>query len=121
VKLLIDQDLAHRTASLLRERGHDAVNAREVEMSRAPDPLLIAFAIEHGRIIATLDSDYHRIIATEGLQQPSVILIREPSPTAKIASDLIHHVCQLFEHELQIGCLLTCTRKSVRLRHLPVR
>jgi predicted nuclease of predicted toxin-antitoxin system len=120
VRLLIDQDLSGGTAAMLRGLGHDAVNAREIGMDRSPDPLLIQFAIDHHRIVATLDSDYPRLVATNRMSRPSIIFLRVQCPTSKTASDLIDKVCLLYEDKLLAGCLLTCTLKSVRLRSLPI-
>lgn len=120
MRLLIDQDISGGTAALLRALGHEAVSAFEIGMGRSPDSMLIEFASKDNRVIATLDSDHHRIIAVGSLSQPSVILLREKSPTAQTASDLIHRVCSLYEEQLLSGCLLTCTVKSVRLRKIPL-
>ena len=120
MRLLIDQDLSGGTAALLRNLGHDAVSAFEVGLNRSPDSMLIEFALQESRVIATLDSDHHQIIAIGSLSRPSVILLRERSPTARTACDLIHQVCSLYEEQLLAGCLLTCTTKSVRLRKIPL-
>jgi len=120
MRLLIDQDISGGTAALLRALGHDAVSAFEIGMGRSPDPMLIEFALNDDRVLATLDSDHHQIIAVGLLSKPSVILLREKSPSARTASDLIHRVCSRYEDQLLSGCMLTCTVKSVRIRKIPL-
>ena len=65
MRLLIDQDIATRTASRHRDLGHDAVSAFEIGMNRLPDPELLEFALDESRILATLDYGHHRQMATE--------------------------------------------------------
>jgi predicted nuclease of predicted toxin-antitoxin system len=44
VKLLIDANLSHRVAELLREEGQDAVHVRERELAEAADEIILALA-----------------------------------------------------------------------------
>jgi predicted nuclease of predicted toxin-antitoxin system len=118
--LFIDQDVPGRTASLLRAVGHDAVSAFELGMSRATDETNIGFAAANGRVIATLDSDYHRILATEGRTQPSVIQLHGKEQSSRISSNLIDLASRRYETELLAGCLLSCSLGSMRLRMLPI-
>jgi len=57
LRLLIDQDFDQDILRGLRRRvpDLDAVTAYEVEMSEAPDPELLAWAAEAGRVIVTHD------------------------------------------------------------------
>jgi len=120
VKLLVDQDIHSHCAAMLRALGHDAINAFEIGMNRSEDVLLIQYAVQNGHVIATLDSDYHEIVATQSLLAPSVILLRERCPPAELATGLIHMACMGFAPELEKGCLLTCRSKGTRLRMLPI-
>jgi len=121
VKLLIDQDMHSGTAALLRDLGHDAMNLLETGLSRSPDDVVIEFAVSEGRVIATLDADYHRIVATQSRSTPSVIFLRVRTPTADVADDLIHTACSQFEPQLLAGRLLTCEASKMRTRLLPMR
>ena len=121
MKLLIDQNLPGEAATLLRELGHDAVSAAEIGLDRASDDVLIQFAKQDTRVIATLDGDYSQIISTRALSGPSVIFLRERTPNHVLASALIHEVCARYEPQLMAGCLITCTRKAVRVRALPIQ
>lgn len=105
---------------MLRELGYDAVSAREVGLNRAPDQHLIEFALKEDRVLATLDSDHHQIIATSNLAGPSVILIRVQGPSAEHASTLIHAVCQRYDRQLAQGCLVSCDNEGMRIRLLPI-
>jgi predicted nuclease of predicted toxin-antitoxin system len=89
-------------------------------MNRSEDLRLIEYAAQDGRVIATLDSDYHEIAATQSFASPSVILLRERCPPAELATELIHKACMAHGPELEKGCLLTCRSKGMRLRMLPI-
>jgi predicted nuclease of predicted toxin-antitoxin system len=120
VKLLIDQNLDRRTSALLRALGHDAQNAGELGLSTAPDQVILDLAVGQGRVIATMDSDFHVMIATRRLALPSTILIRVHSPKATLACELIHSVCNRFSEQLFRGCLVTVDGESARVRDLPI-
>ena len=120
MRLLIDQNLPSATASLLRALGHDAVSARDLSMSRDEDEELIAVALRDKRVIATLDGDFHALIVTQGLSEPSTIFIRVHAPPANVAREMIHNICTLFEERLLAGCLITVTEEAVRIRSLPL-
>ena len=120
MRLLIDQNLPSDTASLLRTLGHDAVNARDLSMNRDEDEELLAVAISDKRVIATLDSDFHALIVTQGLSEPSTIFIRVHAPPGNVACEMIHNICNRFEQRLLAGCLITVTEEAVRIRSLPL-
>jgi predicted nuclease of predicted toxin-antitoxin system len=118
--LLVDQNLGRRTSALLRELGHEALDTRELGLPTASDSKILDVALADSRIIVTLDSDFHAMLATQGLPGPSTILLRLHVPTAREASTLIHSVCERFEQELLNGCMVTADADSVRLRRLPI-
>ena len=121
MKLLIDQNLDGRTAGLLRELGHEAVNARELGLQTASDSSILDAALAEGRIIVTLDSDFHTMLAIRGLTAPSTILIRLHAPPAIQACTIIHSICERFEHEIVAGSMVTVDSDSVRVRRLPIQ
>ena len=64
MRLLIDQNLPWESSSLLRTLGHDCVHTRELGLQRAIDEDLLELAAVENRVIATLDIDFHTLIAT---------------------------------------------------------
>jgi len=73
MKLLLDQGLPRSAAGLLRQEGLDAVHTGECDLSAASDGEILAVARAQGRVVITLDSDFHTILALEGASGPSVI------------------------------------------------
>jgi predicted nuclease of predicted toxin-antitoxin system len=76
MKLLLDQGLPRSAATLLRQKGIDTIHVSEVGMSRSEDAKIIKWAQEEGRIVATLDADFHTFLALDAVTSPSVIRIR---------------------------------------------
>lgn len=76
MKLLLDQGLPRSTASLLREAGVDALHVSEIGYSSANDIDILQKANDENRIVATLDADFHTILALASAQAPSVIRLR---------------------------------------------
>jgi predicted nuclease of predicted toxin-antitoxin system len=53
VKLLLDEMYSERVATLLGERGHDAVHVRAIGLGGAPDADVLARAVDDGRTLVT--------------------------------------------------------------------
>jgi predicted nuclease of predicted toxin-antitoxin system len=54
-RFLIDENLPHSLADLLRTHGIDAVHVRDVGLVGADDAAVFAHAVANGRAIVTLD------------------------------------------------------------------
>lgn len=76
MKLLLDQGLPLSAAALLRDTGVDTLHVGEIEMSEAEDVEIIQRARDEGRAVATLDADFHTLLALDEATSPSVIRIR---------------------------------------------
>ena len=76
MQLLLDQRLPLSAATLLRNEGMDAIHVSEIGMSEAEDADIIQIAREEGRVVVTLDADFHTLLALDAAVSPSVIRIR---------------------------------------------
>ncbi|MBX3388399.1 MAG: DUF5615 family PIN-like protein [Phycisphaeraceae bacterium] len=120
MKLLLDQGLGHGAASVLAERGHDAVHVLQIGLSEATDAQIIVAARSQSRVVVTLDGDFHAIMATSGETAPSVIRIRIEGLRSQAIALLIHDIATRFEKELLSGALVTADLRTIRARSLPI-
>jgi predicted nuclease of predicted toxin-antitoxin system len=120
MRWLLDQGLPRTAADMLRGLGMDAVHVGEIGMASATDREITNLAGQQDRIIVTLDSDFHAILALSGANKPSVIRIREEGLKAAEVCRFITGASDLFANELLSGCVLTVTSTKARLRMLPI-
>lgn len=120
MKLLLDQGLPRTAAELLRTAGLDALHTGEVGLAEATDAEIIAYCAQQGRVIATLDADFHALLAVSGAAEPSVIRLRIEGLRAEALAGLLQHVAAEFAAELDSGALLSVQERSVRIRLLPI-
>ena len=120
MKLLLDQGLPLSAAALLRDAGLDTIHVGEIEMSEAEDTEIIQRAKEEGRVVATLDADFHALLALDEAIAPSVIRIRIERLRAKALTELLLNVITKCEEELQQGAAVTVEPSRIRIRRLPL-
>lgn len=119
-KVLLDQGIPHSTAKHLQNAGWDAVHTVDVDMSRATDREIIDYALQHNRICITLDSDFHTILAVNGMSSPSVIRVRQEGLRSVDMAELLKQVWLKIAPQLEAGALVTITDEAIRIRKLPV-
>ena len=120
VKLLLDQGLPRSAAVLLREAGIDAVHVGEIGYATADDASILARGREEGRIVVTLDTDFHALLAMSGAEKPSVVRIRQEGLRGPEAARLIQKVVQGCGDDLARGVMATVQFGRVRVRRLPL-
>jgi predicted nuclease of predicted toxin-antitoxin system len=120
MKLLLDQGLPRSAADLLRAQGHDAVHTAEIGLSMATDLAIIARASDEGRVIVTLDADFHTVLALAGAARPSVIRIRLQRLKAADHADVITRVIAACEADLLAGAAVSVAAARIRVRRLPL-
>ena len=120
MKLLLDQGLPLSAAALLREQEIDTIHVGEIGMSAAEDIEIIYRARAEERIIATLDADFHTLLALETATNPSVIRIRMESLRAQALTELLLKVISECAAELQQGAAVTVEPSRIRIRLLPL-
>ncbi len=77
MRLLVDQNLPPRLASLLSDAGHDAVHVRDLDLAKAPDAAILDLAVAEDRTIISADTDFGALLAYGRSTKPSVVLVRE--------------------------------------------
>lgn len=120
MRLLLDQGLPRTAAALLRKAGMDTVHTGEIGLATAEDVEILAQTREEGRIVVTLDADFHALLALANAPAPSVIRIRIEGLRAAALSELLQILLHDWGEELAIGVVLTVQPGRVRLRRLPI-
>ena len=62
MKLIVDQQLPVALVGWFRDQGVDAIHVRDINLSRAPDVEILAWAEHHGAVIVSRDEDFVRLI-----------------------------------------------------------
>ncbi len=120
-RVLLDQGLAPLAATVLREKGFDAVHVSEIGMERADDVLILEKARFEERVCITLDHDFHAHLAFTGQGRPSVVLLRVQGLDAQAQADLIRIVYVQCEDALRQGAAVSADGETIRVRRLPLR
>lgn len=120
MRVLLDQNVSANVASLLRDRAHDAVHAREVELAKAPDDIILQWCRGEKRTVVTMDADFHAILALTGAINPSVIRVRIESIPDGMLVALIEQIETSYGDELATGAAVTIKVSSIRVHRLPL-
>lgn len=120
IKLLLDQGLPRSCAAILKEAGMDIVHTSEVNLAAASDSEIMRVAEREGRVVVTLDADFHALLAVSGARSPSVVRIRVEGLDGHVLAFLLMQTLQQCSQELQEGAAVTVQRDRIRLRRLPL-
>ena len=120
MKMLLDQGLPLSAAALLHDAGIDTLHVGEIKMSEAEDVEIIQRAREEERAVATLDADFHTLLALDEATSPSIIRIRIERLRAQALTDLLLIVLAECEEELEQGSAITVEPSRIRIRRLPL-
>jgi len=120
MKLLLDQGLPRSAAKCLREAGIDTIHVGEIGCSEAEDADILQRGRDEGRIVITLDADFHAILALSQAATPSVILVRIEGLYGKKAAELIQAVLARCTDDLKQGAMITVQPGRIRIRRLPL-
>lgn len=120
-RLLLDQGLAPRAATILCQYGFDARHVAEVGLDQADDVLILDRARNDESVCVTLDHDFHAHLAIARHGQPSVVFLRVQGLDAEGQADLIRSVCIQCEAALSEGAAVSADGEDIRVRRLPLR
>lgn len=120
LKVLLDAGLPRSAAAHLRNDGIDAVHVGEIGMASAEDADILALGLAQGRVVVTLDADFHALLARSGASQPSVIRIRAEGLRGQETASLIRTILAACSADLAAGAVVTADTARIRLRRLPL-
>ncbi len=120
LKLLLDQGLPRSASQLLSSAGVDTIHVAEIGFATAEDEEILIKAEEEGRVVVTLDADFHSLLALKGVNSPSVIRIRIERLKAQAFTNLLLSVLPTCKENLLKGAVVTIERNRIRFRLLPL-
>lgn len=120
MKLLLDQGLPRSTVEHLQKVGVEAAHVGGLGLASASDARILDFARRENRIVVTLDSDFHALLAFSGAKEPSVIRIRIEGLRAGELAQLLADVPAVCADEVRNGAMVSVTEDGIRIRKLPV-
>lgn len=120
MQFLIDQGLPRSTVAELQVRGHVAHHVGLLGMAKSADEQILETARHSGAVVATLDADFHTLLAINRSTDPSVIRIRIEGLKGNEIAETLDRVVAVAEPELQAGAAVSVTRTSIRVRRLPL-
>lgn len=120
MKFLLDQGTPRSAAAILRQAGFDTIHTGEIGMAESADTKILQRALVEGRIVVTLDADFHALLALSQARQPSVIRIRMEGLRAEAFSELLQSVIERCAGDLEIGAMVSVRDFQIRVRLLPV-
>ena len=120
ISILLDQGLPRSAASLLRDEGWDVLHTGDIGLSRSTDRQILEFARNEQRVIITLDSGFHTILALTNASTPSVIRIRLEGLRGPDLALLIKKIWPRVEPQVKKGAMVTVTESGIRIRNIPV-
>jgi predicted nuclease of predicted toxin-antitoxin system len=119
--ILLDQGLPRSSVDLLRARGADSEHVAALGLEKADDATILAEASRRGWTVATLDADFHRLLAISGARSPSSIHLRLDRLRASALVEVLERVFERAGSDLLGGAAVTVTPTRIRVRRLPLR
>jgi predicted nuclease of predicted toxin-antitoxin system len=122
MRLLVDANLSPRVAIRLRDAGYETIHVGDVELLRASDMEIAAYAVAERRTVVSADSDFATMLAFNGQSAPSLVLLRSidtlrPDEQAELLVANLPAV----EAELVEGAVVSLSPAHLRVRRLPLR
>ena len=132
MRLLLDQGLPRTTAAAFQadafqkdafqvsDPSLSAEHVGDIGLATADDKTILAYALNRGMVLVTLDADFHAHLALSGARGPSVIRIRIEGLNSTELARLLTRVIRRCKDRLDSGAMVTVTETGVRIRNLPL-
>jgi len=118
--ILLDQGLPRSAVPALCDEGWDVLHTGDIGMSRTLDSKILEYARKENRVVITLDSDFHTLLALTNATTPSVIRIRMEGLKGSELAVLIKRIWPKIETQVKKGAMVSVTDSGIRIRNLPV-
>lgn len=121
MKLLFDMNLSPLLAALMNKEGWESIHWSSVGDPKAPDHLIMNWALKNGFWVVTNDLDFGDILAVTNAQGPSVIQFRTQDLSPGHLKPLLVSILDQYKGHLKSGALISADDKRSRIRILPLR
>ena len=118
MNLLVDRCAGRRLTQWLQNRGHDALDAREL----GPDPgdrALLELTVSGNRTLITMDKDFGELIHLHG--RPHTGLIRLPDVRMAQRITLVEDLILNHRQALDERAIITVTNRRIRISRQQLR
>ena len=115
-RLLVDMNLATEWIPLLQAAGHTTVHWSEVSDPRAPDTVLMQWAIAYDYTVFTHDLDFGTMLAFSGAEGTSVLQVRCLNVLPEAIGTLVLSVLLAYADEIEQGALVVADERRARVR-----
>jgi len=120
MRFLADMGISPRTATFLRDLGHDAVHIHEQGLHHLSDADILDKSRKEGRILLAHDLDFGELIAASGAKLPSVVIFRLRDMRPDRVNCFLRTVITKHQDSLEKGAIASVTEGKIRIRLLPV-
>jgi predicted nuclease of predicted toxin-antitoxin system len=111
-QLLLDQGLPRDAAEELRSTGVECTHVGEIGMAASSDTDILEYARVAGRVVVTLDADFHAILVVSAMSTPSVIRIRLEGQKGPAIAAILREVLAEYAPDLAVGCMITVKERK---------
>jgi predicted nuclease of predicted toxin-antitoxin system len=120
VKILVDMNLSPHWVEIMKRHGWLSVHWSTIGDPRAPDRMIMDWAVENNYIVFTHDLDFGTILALTHATGPSVIQVRGQDVFPEHMQGMVIAVLRQYETELASGTLVVVDENTCRVRILPL-
>lgn len=120
VKLLVDMNLSPNWVPLLIQHGWPSVHWSTIGDPRAPDRVIMDWAIFNGRVVFTHDLDFATALALTHDRGPSVLQVRTQDVLPARLGKLVLAALAQHNSDLATGAIVVVDESANRVRVLPI-
>ena len=118
MKLFLDQDVYHKIYVFLKENNFDVIRAKDLNLDRAGDDIILSESFKRDRILITKDKGFGSLVFFSRMKSAGVILLRlHPKDTEKIQKILLEVLTKYSQNQLK-GTFITIEPDKYRIRHI---
>jgi predicted nuclease of predicted toxin-antitoxin system len=117
MRFFLDENLSPQLTRLFQECGHDAVCANDVGMGGQNDAMIREYALQHDRILVTLDADFADLMRYPVAGTPGIVWLKlkQPITFSTIEQQLQQALIRLRDIEIR-DRLIVIEQNRMRVR-----